>query len=228
MPPTPEILHTHSLTHPLTHPLTHSNTLYLSLTLTRSPLCSTLNPAPWYPQNNYFTYMCSGSETGSCLRLIDFCITQLFLHDCPATTTPRHGTGVVGSNGRSRPSLIPAPAQGATSMAHMLRSNSTLLLLDLRMNNIRGPGVCVLADALAENTTLTDLDMRWNYTGECSDFVEFALLDLKKFCFRNILQALKKLRVREDAANKLVAEVHPIHPTPYTLHSTPYTLHPTS
>ncbi|KAJ1471619.1 hypothetical protein T484DRAFT_3503240 [Baffinella frigidus] len=91
-------------------------------------------------------------------------------------------------------------AEGATSMAHMLRKNETLLLLDLRMNNIRGPGVCVLADALAENNTLTDLDLRWNYTGECSDFVEFALLDLKKFCFRNILQALKSLRSREDDA----------------------------
>ena len=27
--------------------------------------------------NNYFTEMCSGSETGSYLRLIDMCITQL-------------------------------------------------------------------------------------------------------------------------------------------------------
>ena len=28
-------------------------------------------------KNNYFTEICSGSETGSYLRLIDFCITQL-------------------------------------------------------------------------------------------------------------------------------------------------------
>ena len=28
-------------------------------------------------ENNYFTEMCSGSEEGSYLRLIDFCITQL-------------------------------------------------------------------------------------------------------------------------------------------------------
>jgi len=28
-------------------------------------------------QNNYFTEMCRGSEAGSYLRLIDFCITQL-------------------------------------------------------------------------------------------------------------------------------------------------------
>ena len=28
-------------------------------------------------QNNYFADMCSGSEAGSYLRLIDFCITQL-------------------------------------------------------------------------------------------------------------------------------------------------------
>ena len=28
-------------------------------------------------KNNYFTEMCSGSEAGSYLRLIDFCITQL-------------------------------------------------------------------------------------------------------------------------------------------------------
>ena len=29
-------------------------------------------------RNNYFTEMCSGSEEGSYLRLIDFCITQLY------------------------------------------------------------------------------------------------------------------------------------------------------
>jgi len=28
-------------------------------------------------ENNYFTEMCSGSEEGSYLRLIDWCITQL-------------------------------------------------------------------------------------------------------------------------------------------------------
>jgi len=28
-------------------------------------------------KNNYFAEMCSGSEEGSYLRLIDFCITQL-------------------------------------------------------------------------------------------------------------------------------------------------------
>ena len=28
-------------------------------------------------KNKYFTKMCSGSEAGSYLRLIDFCITQL-------------------------------------------------------------------------------------------------------------------------------------------------------
>ena len=28
-------------------------------------------------KNNYFTEMCSGSEAGSYLRLIDLCITQL-------------------------------------------------------------------------------------------------------------------------------------------------------
>jgi len=30
-----------------------------------------------YFKNNWFTEMCSGSEAGSYLRLIDFCITQL-------------------------------------------------------------------------------------------------------------------------------------------------------
>ena len=29
-------------------------------------------------ENNYFTEMCSGSEAGSYLRLIDVCITQLW------------------------------------------------------------------------------------------------------------------------------------------------------
>ena len=33
-------------------------------------------PTPQY-ENNYFTEICSGSEAGSYLRLIDFCITQL-------------------------------------------------------------------------------------------------------------------------------------------------------
>ena len=28
-------------------------------------------------ENNYFTEMCSGSEAGSYLRIIDLCITQL-------------------------------------------------------------------------------------------------------------------------------------------------------
>jgi len=39
----------------------------------------TLAPMRHHPtgKNNYFTEMCSGSEAGSYLRLIDFCITQL-------------------------------------------------------------------------------------------------------------------------------------------------------
>ena len=41
----------------------------------RAPLCTDR----WSSQfeNNYLTEMCSGSEPGSRLRLIDFCITQL-------------------------------------------------------------------------------------------------------------------------------------------------------
>ena len=31
-----------------------------------------------YGENNCFTEMCSGSEVGSYLRLIDFCSTQLW------------------------------------------------------------------------------------------------------------------------------------------------------
>ena len=34
---------------------------------------------PILSRNNYFTEMCSGSEAGSYLRLIDVCITQLWL-----------------------------------------------------------------------------------------------------------------------------------------------------
>jgi len=33
--------------------------------------------APSQFKNNYFAEIRSGSEEGSCLRLIDFCITQL-------------------------------------------------------------------------------------------------------------------------------------------------------
>jgi hypothetical protein len=29
-------------------------------------------------KNNYFAEMCSGSEEGSYLRLVDFCITELW------------------------------------------------------------------------------------------------------------------------------------------------------
>ena len=54
------------------------------------------------------------------------------------------------------------------------------------MNNIRGAGLCVLADALSVNKTLTKLDLSWNYAGDSSDYVECALLDLKKFCKRNL------------------------------------------
>lgn len=72
-----------------------------------------------------------------------------------------------------------------------------------------GPGVCVLADALAENNTLTDLDLRWNYTGECSDFVEFALLDLKKFCFRNILQVRLPIQPIHHCPSIVLANLAP-------------------
>jgi len=34
-------------------------------------------PVETHFENNYFTEMCSGSEAGSYLRRIDFCITQL-------------------------------------------------------------------------------------------------------------------------------------------------------
>jgi len=38
---------------------------------------SWLSPAPVAFKNKYFTEMCSGSEAGSYLRLIDLCITPL-------------------------------------------------------------------------------------------------------------------------------------------------------
>jgi hypothetical protein len=99
-------------------------------------------------------------------------------------------------------------SEGATSMADMLKINDTLLLMDLRDNRIRGAGVCALADAVSENTALTELDMRWNYAGECSDFVEMALVDLKKFCFRNMISTLQPMvstpeRQATDQNNKI-------------------------
>jgi hypothetical protein len=90
-------------------------------------------------------------------------------------------------------------SEGATTLGDMLKVNDTMLLLDLRMNNIRGAGFCALADAVSENTSLTDLDMRWNYAGECSDFVEIALTDLKNFCFRNMMVALQEVQNKERA-----------------------------
>ena len=96
-------------------------------------------------------------------------------------------------------------SEGATSMADMLKVNDSLILLDLRMNCIRGAGVCVLADAVSENKSLTDLDMRWNYAGECSDFVEMALVDLKDFCFRNMMFALESQRVNKPTTPERVS-----------------------
>jgi len=52
----------------------------------RIPACASTNQGGLIPQDNaflasfvcanYLSEMCSGSEAGSCLRLIDFCITQ--------------------------------------------------------------------------------------------------------------------------------------------------------
>jgi len=81
---------------------------------------------------------------------------------------------------------------GATSMSEVLRANTTLLLMDLRSNGIRGTGICALADAMDENKTLTELDLRWNYSGERSDYVVDALLDLKKCCLRNLRHSMDK------------------------------------
>ena len=86
-------------------------------------------------------------------------------------------------------------SEGATNFADSLKKNKTLLILDLRMNNIRGNGVCVLADALSLNRSLTKLDLSWNYAGDSSDYVECALLDLKKFCRRNTDFALNDIRI---------------------------------
>ena len=82
-------------------------------------------------------------------------------------------------------------SDGATSLAHVLRVNKELLILDLRSNKIRGLGFCVLADALSKNVTITDLDLRWNFSGEKTDYVEQALIDLRSFCFRNLRLALR-------------------------------------
>ena len=118
-------------------------------------------------------------------------------------------------------------SEGATSMADMLKVNDTLLLMDLRMNSIRGSGMCALADAMSENYTLTDLDMRWNYAGECSDFVEMALLDMKDFCYRNMMKSLMMEAEKsnetdklgqgvpiEDAANRIAISASPIPESP--------------
>mmetsp|Transcript_24933 Transcript_24933/g.61250 ORF Transcript_24933/g.61250 Transcript_24933/m.61250 type:complete len:829 (+) Transcript_24933:70-2556(+) len=96
-------------------------------------------------------------------------------------------------------------SEGATSMAEALKINTTLLLLDLRMNNIRGPGVCVLTDSMSGNTTLTELDLRWNYAGESSDYVEMALLDLQRFCVRNMRASINSMR-KDMEAKKLKKE----------------------
>lgn len=96
-------------------------------------------------------------------------------------------------------------SEGATNFADALKKNSTLLFLDLRMNNIRGAGLCVLADALSVNKTLTKLDLSWNYAGDSSDYVECALLDLKKFCKRNLQMALETTTIVEEKEERLTA-----------------------
>jgi hypothetical protein len=67
-------------------------------------------------------------------------------------------------------------------------------LQDLRENGIRSNGMCALTDGLYRNTTLTHIDVRWNYFGESADYVELALLDLKGFCLESRLAAQRKFR----------------------------------
>eukprot|EP00293_Proteomonas_sulcata_P007965 CAMPEP_0184302938 /NCGR_PEP_ID=MMETSP1049-20130417/12787_1 /TAXON_ID=77928 /ORGANISM="Proteomonas sulcata, Strain CCMP704" /LENGTH=681 /DNA_ID=CAMNT_0026614343 /DNA_START=60 /DNA_END=2105 /DNA_ORIENTATION=- len=91
-------------------------------------------------------------------------------------------------------------SEGATNIADALKVNDTLLTLDLRMNSIRGAGICMLADAVSQNKTLISVDVRWNYAGECSDFVEMALLDLKDFCLRNLKGGIARMKKARAAA----------------------------
>jgi len=55
--------------------------LSASREMAQIPGLSWSNPEGWYCisefKNNYFTEMCSCSEAGSYLRLMEFCITQL-------------------------------------------------------------------------------------------------------------------------------------------------------
>ena len=55
------------------------------------PPCSLLGYSSQF-KNNYLTEMCSGSEAGSYLRLIDLCITQLSNKEAPVQV-PRANDG---------------------------------------------------------------------------------------------------------------------------------------
>ena len=41
------------------------------------------------------------------------------------------------------------------------------------------------------HSSLTELDLRWNFSGNKDDYVEEALMDLERFCSRNLTLAVQ-------------------------------------
>ena len=47
------------------------------------------------------------------------------------------------------------------------------------------------------HSSLTELDLRWNFSGNKDDYVEEALMDLERFCSRNLTLAVQSYAKRE-------------------------------
>ena len=48
------------------------------------------------------------------------------------------------------------------------------------------------------HSSLTELDLRWNFSGNKDDYVEEALMDLERFCSRNLTLAVQSYAQRHS------------------------------
>ena len=56
------------------------------------------------------------------------------------------------------------------------------------------------------HSSLTELDLRWNFSGNKDDYVEEALMDLERFCSRNLTLAVQSYAQRHS--QRPVVPVH--------------------
>ena len=56
------------------------------------------------------------------------------------------------------------------------------------------------------HSSLTELDLRWNFSGNKDDYVEEALMDLERFCSRNLALAVQSYaqRLAENVGGHVV------------------------